>query len=429
LAERGVTRSGAAYCLECGSAADRDAVECPSCSAVFADEVVAFQCPKCHRAMKIGADQCPQCGQRFKLKSVRAPPPPPADAEDERLLKKLIVMERKVSKPAPPGVERPSEPPPSIKQQAPPPQRSPKLERLEMLKKSIEELVASRAQMLGNMEARLEEEKKRLASISEIRDEASVSTQAEAQIMSLADEMADMTMLQAHMEALAEEVSDLMTSSELGLSETARERGLAAKALRTRLEHREKELEELRAREGQLASREEMVDRKIKAYAQKKKDLDDAEANLAARLKAVEAERTQLDGLRVAASKATDKAAAKAVESKWLEERASLGKRIAGLHSVLGGPKEGDTAAEISAAEHDLDRLISELESRLKAVVEQKEAIEQRMSAASAVDEDLRKLLKVLDQMLGQLPAEIIEKFSKSSDFELYEKVLDRFNV
>jgi len=395
---------------------------------VFTDEVVAFQCPKCRRAMKIGSEQCPQCGQKFKLKSVRAPPPPPTDVEDERLLKKLIVMERMVPKPVPSVVEKPSESPPSP-QPAPPPQRSPKLERLEMLKKSIEELVASRAQMLGNMETRLEEEKKRLASISEIKDEANASTQAEAQIMSLADEMADMTMLQAHMEALSEEISDLMTSSELGLSETARERGLAAKALRTRLEHREKELEELRARESQLASREEMVDRKIKAYAQKKKDLDDAEAALNSRLKAVEAERTQLDGLRAAASKASDASAARAVESRWTEEKAKLGKRIAGLHIVLAGPGEGGAVAEISAAEQDVDRLISDLESKLRAVVEEKKAVEQRMLAASAVDEDLRKLLKVLDQMLGQLPAEIIEKFSKSSDFELYEKVLDKFNV
>jgi len=427
LALRGVTRSGAAYCLDCGSQADRDATECASCGAVLADEAVAFQCPRCRRAMKIGAEQCPQCGQKFKLKSVKAPPPP-AEAEDERLLKKLIVMERKVPRSPPAEAEKASEPAPP-REHVPPVEHSPKFERLQMLRKSIEELVASRAQMLRNMEQRLEEEKTRLAQISEIKDEANASTQAEAQIMSMADEMADMTMLQAHMEALADEIADLMTTPDLGLSETARERGLAAKALRTRLEHREKELEELRAREKQLESREEMVDRKIKAYAQKKKELDAVESDLATRLKEVEGERAQLEKLRVEASNASDQAAAEAVKSRWTEERARLGKRIAGLHSVVAGSKEAGAAAEISAAEEDLDRLISDLESRLRSIVEQKEAVESKMSVAGAVDEDLRRLLKVLDQMLGQLPAEVIEKFSKSSDFELYEKVLDKFNV
>jgi predicted RNA-binding Zn-ribbon protein involved in translation (DUF1610 family) len=412
LALRGVTRSGAAYCLDCGSQADRDATECASCGAVLTDEAVAFQCPRCRRAMKIGAEQCPQCGQKFKLKSVKAPSPP-AEAEDERLLKKLIVMERKVPRAPPVEDEEASEPAPP-REPAPPVQHSPKFERL---------------QMLRNMEQRLEEEKTRLAQISEIKDEANASTQAEAQIMSMADEMADMTMLQAHMEALADEIADLMTTPDLGLSETARERGLAAKALRTRLEHREKELEELRAREKQLESREEMVDRKIKAYAQKKKELDAVESDLAKRLKEVEGERAQLEKLRVEASNASDQAAAEAVNSRWAEERVRLGKRIAGLRSVVAGSKDAGAAAEISAAEEDLDRLISDLESRLRSIVEQKEAVEGKMSTASAVDEDLRRLLKVLDQMLGQLPAEVIERFSKSSDFELYEKVLDKFNV
>jgi len=37
--------------------------------------------------------------------------------------------------------------------------------------------------------------------------------------------------------------------------------------------------------------------------------------------------------------------------------------------------------------------------------------------------------LKVLDQMLGQLPEELIDKFSKSGEFALYERVLDKFKI
>ena len=43
------------------------------------------------------------------------------------------------------------------------------------------------------------------------------------------------------------------------------------------------------------------------------------------------------------------------------------------------------------------------------------------------MDDAIRRLLKVLDQRLGQLPEEAIDKFSKSDDFAIYERVLDRF--
>ena len=45
------------------------------------------------------------------------------------------------------------------------------------------------------------------------------------------------------------------------------------------------------------------------------------------------------------------------------------------------------------------------------------------------MDDDLKRLLKVLDQMLGQLPEDVIERFSKSDEFAVYERILDRFKV
>jgi len=47
----------------------------------------------------------------------------------------------------------------------------------------------------------------------------------------------------------------------------------------------------------------------------------------------------------------------------------------------------------------------------------------------TTVDEDLIKLLKITDDLLGKLPEEVIEEFSQSEDFSLYEKVMKKYDI
>ena len=41
----------------------------------------------------------------------------------------------------------------------------------------------------------------------------------------------------------------------------------------------------------------------------------------------------------------------------------------------------------------------------------------------------MKKLLKILDDLLEKLPAEVINKFAKSKDFKFYEKLLEMYNI
>ncbi|MBS3802290.1 MAG: hypothetical protein KGY65_06025 [Candidatus Thermoplasmatota archaeon] len=50
-------------------------------------------------------------------------------------------------------------------------------------------------------------------------------------------------------------------------------------------------------------------------------------------------------------------------------------------------------------------------------------------SEVTSVDEDLIKLLKITDDLLGKLPEEVIEEFSQSEDFSLYEKVMKKYDI
>lgn len=46
-----------------------------------------------------------------------------------------------------------------------------------------------------------------------------------------------------------------------------------------------------------------------------------------------------------------------------------------------------------------------------------------------SVDNDLIQLLKITDDLLGKLPDEVIEEFSQSEDFALYEKVMKKYDI
>jgi DNA repair exonuclease SbcCD ATPase subunit len=356
---------------------------------------------------------------RFKIKTVAGRD----SAADDGLLMKLIEWGKAPGEPAGP------ESAPGAERQERAGYSPDQLEKLSKLRVSIEELMKSRAEMLKRMEQRMEAEKGQLAQMTQEGSGEPTAQQVEAEVMYLADEMADLTMIQAHMEALSDEISDIIES--FGIAGVARERGLAARALRAKLEAREKEVEELKSREEQLANREEMVDRKIKAYALKKKQLEDTESSLRSRLEKLEGERTELERVRKDALDADTYAEKEKVKEEWRTEQVRLRERVLGLKSVISPAISDDehTARQIEDAEISLDHSISALEAEIRDLVTKKAGMEQKIADATAWEQDLGRLMKLLDQLLGQLPDEVIDKFSKSEDFALYEKVLDRLKI
>ena len=361
-------------------------------------------------------DQCPNCGLKFKVKTLK----PSEPAGDEKLLMKLIDWGK-----APEGQQeqaRAQASEPSAPTRQPDAPVTERLKRLADLKQSIAELMDNRSQMLERMQQRLDEEKARLANISGEQDEVTAN-RVEEEILALASEMADITMLQAHMDSLSEEISTLMESADV--SEATKERGLAARALRARLDEKERELDELKTKEELLIRREEMVDRKIQGYAEKRKELDKAEEDLKVRLSKLEEERADLDRLRAAATGASSPAERDEAAARWQEEQRRIHERLSGIKTKL----VGDGAGTAGSAEKDLDATISALEQQIASLIVEKSELQARTAEAKAVDEDMRILLAVLDKMLGQLPEATIEEFSKSNDFALYEKMLDRFKI
>lgn len=423
MASKGVIRSGEAYCLSCHQMVEREATKCEGCLSELTEEVKAFQCPKCKTVIALGDPQCLSCGLKFKVRAVK----PKDNAQDDQFLIKLIEWGKA------PGEKGPESTPPipeavdlarSVEEPA-----QDKVQRLAQLRESIKDLMANRSEMLERMERRIDSEKARLAEIPDMDDKTSSADQVEAEIMALADEMADITMLQAHMESLSDEISSLLES--VDVSEPVRERGLAAKALRKKLEAKEKEVEELKAKEEQIAKREEMVDRKIQGYAQKKKQLDDLEEELKAKLEKLEAERQELERLKAVAQGASTETEREQAKTEWLEDQKRLRQKLLGICSTVTLHRTGKETPqeEIEQAEGDIESMISDLEAQIGALIVEKIDLQSKIAEVSMLDEDMKKLLKVLDQMLGQLPEESIERFSKSDEFAVYERILDRFKI
>ncbi len=55
--------------------------------------------------------------------------------------------------------------------------------------------------------------------------------------------------------------------------------------------------------------------------------------------------------------------------------------------------------------------------------------IENEKKKIDLVNKDVKKVLNIMDNLLEKLPEEEIEKFAKSKDFELYQKILTKFGI
>ncbi|HIH00545.1 TPA: hypothetical protein HA259_00425, partial [Thermoplasmata archaeon] len=323
MAKKGVTRTGEAYCLQCKSSVDPTIERCPSCDSVFErEEVRAFFCPRCESLLTLGTPSCPQCGMKFKVKAIKHS-------------ESVVDLDQHV-----PEAEVPFEVAADEEARAATVETSAEaagltdeqMEQLHSLISSISRAADSRERLLSLMGENALGSKERLESISEAQAMDPKLEVVEAEIIALSEDMGNIMKAYSEMLSLADDISSL--SEPLGLSEEATTKGLAAKAFRIKAEESGAGEEVLRAREEQLTRREEMVDRKIKGYAQKRKELDDHEAELSARMERVKREQAMLDEAKAGMGP-------EAGESVQANDKAELERevvrRIARMESTLRG--------------------------------------------------------------------------------------------
>jgi hypothetical protein len=72
---------------------------------------------------------------------------------------------------------------------------------------------------------------------------------------------------------------------------------------------------------------------------------------------------------------------------------------------------------------------IKELEEGLERARGEVEHLSKEMETFNTAQEDIKRCLKVLDELLGKLPEDIISEFASSESFDLYEKVMKHMKL
>ena len=45
------------------------------------------------------------------------------------------------------------------------------------------------------------------------------------------------------------------------------------------------------------------------------------------------------------------------------------------------------------------------------------------------LDTDIKKILQITDELLGELPEEVINRFMRSDEYDLYERILNKYKI
>ncbi len=177
--------------------------------------------------------------------------------------------------------------------------------------------------------------------------------------------------------------------------------------------------QELEARRKELSQKEEEIAKKEAEISSKYGELERRQAELEQKRKNLEEE----IGARARDVQEKEKKIME-MEQDFLEKLRKLEEKeraIAQMEETLKTRME-----EVAKLEEKTTAAIGEIVNELSDLGITREAFEGLMNSTAS---ETKKLLIVLDELLGELPDEVVDKFAKSPDYKLYEKVLKMYGI
>lgn len=168
----------------------------------------------------------------------------------------------------------------------------------------------------------------------------------------------------------------------------------------------EKKKKELEMAEKQAKVKEEELKRKKKEKLEKEKELEER----------------RIESLK----KKKEEEHLKKLELKKAKKEAEIKERELKKEKILEARKaikEGKLKRKLLEKEKKKNRVKQEKKSKDK---EKKEETKEKPVSS---DEDLIKVLKIADDLLEKLSDDVIDEFVQSEDFELYEKVINKYKI
>ena len=476
MVAKAVTKAGEYFCFHCGKQVTPEDTYCSSCGFSFDRAVRAFRCPRCAKILPSGAVVCPACGLGFKVRNVSGMK---RASEDEEILVEIIDHGKQQEAPVldsipddmdivkSPSTDSVSEPESTIRDMQPESTNS----------ETTDTLAEPESESSSGTEA-----ENTNGSLPRPPEEEGVNGGRESVLIKLDEAESEMRLMADRNKALLDSIRDQMNREKAGegepspdhiknleselqagideigtldykinqlmlevmkssmearrpTSSTSKEpqplpptggrESLSNKALRQLLMEREREVRDLRGREEEISLREEHLRRRMREYATKSREYDSLRKRAASA-----GEDEVMPPPDVGPQEYVDFPSALTVDDKegWLKEQSRIKMGLVEMRNDLGTKKNSIDYYPPRISGEMLEK-IEVLEERLMDAQKERDDLSGRLRELESTARDVKELLKILDQLLGMLPQEVIEQFSKSKDFKLYGKVLDKLNI
>lgn len=412
MAVRAVTPSNDVYCSNCSAKTDLEDLRCPGCGELFTGTVDAGLCGSCSTVVAIDADKCEKCGARFTpIRTTRSL------SEDEFLRRMLkwrglsaqdILREVKDGQnpnPAPASTMSPEESPPS------PPDTN---TILWQLFEPLEKVLRFRKNRLEQVDALIVEANKRIESLENSKDPdlQRERWRLKAWVDEITAERNDLSTIEDSMMDMERTYRNIISMQQAELHTKEESIRSRLKSFRSEIERIEKEKVSIREKEQEISRKEEELRKILAKISEKEGELAELEKKLSVKAREAEEQTNRLDEMRKQMEKENWLAAQRKIQSDMLAMKSE---------SLATKTEKREIAATNSR--------MSELEERIGKINVERERLVKENEETKTFLTDLSRILKTLDDLLGQLPPEIIRKFANGEEFQLYERVLQKCGV
>jgi chromosome segregation ATPase len=459
MAQRGHTSDGQIYCSGCGSIIESGRGKCEHCDEALDGDFNAIICPYCTTVVDSGSNSCTNCGLKFITeKSSRS-------KEDDEFLSRLLEWGKNLEARRIQEDKMETEKATDIFKDviggiAPTPLQE---ETIKEIRKSAEEREEferredSIVQMAEPLKKALDLRKESLDELeikfkslqNELHNLSEEDLDSEKKRSNLERQLAEITVERNSIQRLEENINNMDTAyrqllrqHSVEIKEKEENLNPRLKAFKGEIERREKEKEKLKARESFLEKKENELTERINSLKEREGSLKKTEERMKDEIAALEAERqglaglkTPVAGIRVVKGKwIVDEGELTSVLKKskklredWLEEQKNIQKAIS------AGEESAQVTAEsterLEGKEAELQSKIEELENKLANVKSEELKVRGEEKEIISDVQKLKKVLKVLDDLLENLPDEVVTKFAKSKDYAEYEELMDELGL
>ena len=459
MARRGHTSEGKTFCSECGSGIEIRAQSCEHCNETLIDDFQALVCPYCTKVVSSDSVNCTSCGLKLSSEKQKR------NKEDEEFLSRLLewgknleakrIHEDKVetetatnifkdvlgaATPTPMQEETLRQITKSAEEKAEFEKRE---ESILVIAEPLRKALDLRKRSLDDLESRFKELQSELLNLSpEDLESDKKRGEIESQLNGIIKERTTINSLEENISNMDSAYRQLLKQHSTEIKEKEEALKTRLDAFKKEMERREKEKERLKFREDFLAKKEMELQERIDFFKQREESLKRTEEEMKREIAELRAEKEGVSELKEPASAMISASGkwvvdgeelanimkkSKKVRDDWFEEQRKI------QDGISRGETEpelmGESEARLAAREKELQSQIDALERKLAETVSEENTLRREEKSAELDISRLKKVLKILDDLLENLPDHVIEKFAKSEGYKEYDELMQELGL